>query len=180
MMAQMVKICLQWGRAGFIPWAGKVPWRREQLSTPVFLPGEFHGQRSLAGYIQSQGVAELDMAEWLSGGTNSKKPACKCRRHRDAGWSLDQEDPVEEGMAAHSSILVWRIPWTEEPGGLQSMGLHIVRHNWSDLACRHSFNQNFFSMKYCSSKKEMFCLRSHIIQTADSDPEPRHGYTRSW
>ena len=37
--------------------------------------------------------------------------------------SLDQEDPLEEEMATHSSILVWRIPWTEEPGGLQSMGL---------------------------------------------------------
>ena len=36
--------------------------------------------------------------------------------------SLDQEDPLEEGMATHSSILAWRIPWTEEPGGLQSMG----------------------------------------------------------
>ena len=37
--------------------------------------------------------------------------------------SLGQEDPLEEGMATHSSILAWRIPWTEEPGGLQSMGL---------------------------------------------------------
>ena len=36
--------------------------------------------------------------------------------------SLGQEDPLEEGMATHSSILAWRIPWTEEPGGLQSMG----------------------------------------------------------
>ena len=36
---------------------------------------------------------------------------------------LDQEDPLEKGMATHSSILVWRIPWTEEPGGLQSTGL---------------------------------------------------------
>ena len=37
-------------------------------------------------------------------------------------WSLGQRDPLEEGLAAHSSILAWRIPWTEEPGGLQSMG----------------------------------------------------------
>ena len=37
---------------------------------------------------------------------------------------------VEEGMAAHSSILAWEIPWTEEPGGLQSMGLRRVGHNW--------------------------------------------------
>ena len=39
--------------------------------------------------------------------------------------SLGQEDPPEEGMATHSSILSWRIPWTEEPGGLQSMGLGL-------------------------------------------------------
>ena len=36
--------------------------------------------------------------------------------------SLDLEDPLEKGMATHSSVLAWRIPWTEEPGGLQSMG----------------------------------------------------------
>ena len=43
--------------------------------------------------------------------------------------SLGQEDPLEEEMAAHSSILVWRIPWTEEPSGLQSIGLQRVRHD---------------------------------------------------
>ena len=42
--------------------------------------------------------------------------------------SLGQEDPLEEGMATDSSILAWRIPWTEMPGGLQSMGLQTVRH----------------------------------------------------
>ena len=49
-------------------------------------------------------------------------------------WSLGREDPLEEGMATHSSILAWRIPWTEEPGWLQSTGLQRVRHDWSDLA----------------------------------------------
>ena len=43
--------------------------------------------------------------------------------------SLGQEDSLEEGMATHSSILAWRIPWTEEPGGLQSMGSQRVRHD---------------------------------------------------
>ena len=43
--------------------------------------------------------------------------------------SLDWEDPLEKGMATHSSILAWRIPWTEEPGGLQSMGSQGVRHD---------------------------------------------------
>ena len=51
-------------------------------------------------------------------------------------WSLGQEDPLEEEMTTHSSILIWRIPWTEEPGGLQSMGLQRVRHNW---AIEHTF-----------------------------------------
>ena len=45
--------------------------------------------------------------------------------------SLGYEDSLEKGMAIHSSILVWRIPWTEEPGGLQSMGWQRVRHDWA-------------------------------------------------
>jgi len=43
--------------------------------------------------------------------------------------SLGQEDPLEKGMPTHSNILAWRIPQTEEPGGLQSMGLQRVRHD---------------------------------------------------
>ena len=43
--------------------------------------------------------------------------------------SLGQEDPLEERMATHSSILAWRIPWTKEPGGLQSTGLQRVGHD---------------------------------------------------
>ena len=43
--------------------------------------------------------------------------------------SLGGEDPLEEGIATYSSLLIWRIPWTEEPGGLQSIGLHRVGHD---------------------------------------------------
>ena len=43
--------------------------------------------------------------------------------------SLGQEDPLEEEMATHSSILAWKVPWTEEPGGLQSIGLQRVEHD---------------------------------------------------
>ena len=48
-----------------------------------------------------------------------------CRSSASLGW----EDPLEEGMATYSSILAWRIQWTEETGGLQSIGLHRVRHS---------------------------------------------------
>ena len=44
-------------------------------------------------------------------------------------WSLGREDPLEQEMATHSSILAWEIPWTEEPGGLQSVGGKTVGHN---------------------------------------------------
>ena len=50
-------------------------------------------------------------------------------------WSLGQEDPLEKEMATYSSILAWRILWTEEPGGLQSIVLPRVGHNWSDSKC---------------------------------------------
>ena len=74
---------------------------------------------------------------WCSG----KESACKCRKHRDTGQSLSWEDPLdkeikthssilaEKAMATHSSTLAWKIPWAEEPGGLQSMGLLRVRHD---------------------------------------------------
>ena len=66
------------------------------------------------------------------GGTNGKEPACqcrKCRRNRFDPWV--GKIPPEEGMATRSSILCWRIPCTEEPGGLQSMGSQTVRHDWA-------------------------------------------------
>ena len=60
---------------------------------------------------------------------SGKEPSCQCRRcKRSLGW-----DDLEESMATHSSILAWRISWTEKPGGLQSM-VHRVGHNWSNLA----------------------------------------------
>ena len=52
-------------------------------------------------------------------------------------WSLCWEDPLEEEMATHSSILAWRIPWTEEPGRLWSKGSQRVGHYWSDFKHKH-------------------------------------------
>ena len=58
------RVCPSCGRPRFDPWACKICWRREWLPTPVFLPGEFHGQRSLVNY--SRGHNELDTTEWLA------------------------------------------------------------------------------------------------------------------
>ena len=54
------------------------------------------------------------------GGASGKEPTCQCRRHKGMGWI--PADPLEEEMATHSSTLARRIPWREEPGGLQCMG----------------------------------------------------------
>ena len=67
-------------------------------------------------------------------------------------WSLDWEDPLQEGMASHSSILVWRTPWTEEPGGLQFMGSQE-----SDTIERLSTAQHYICC-YCSVVKSCLAL----------------------
>ena len=63
-------------------------------------------------------------------GAGVKEPTCQCRRRKET-WvqSLDWEDPLEEGMATHPSILAWRIPRMGEPRGLPSMGSHRVGHD---------------------------------------------------
>ena len=58
-----------------------------------------------------------------------KNPPANVRDISHMVQSLGQEDPLEEGMAIHSSILVWKIPWTDESGGQQSMGSQKVRNN---------------------------------------------------
>ena len=61
------------------------------------------------------------------GNSDGKESTCNTETQV---WSLGQEDPLEKGMSTHSSILAWRIPWTEEPDRLQSKDLQRVRHDW--------------------------------------------------
>ena len=67
------------------------------------------------------------------GSVSGKELACQLRRHEMGMPSQGWEDPL---VATHCSILAWRIPWTEEPGWLQSIGSQKVRHIWSSLACK--------------------------------------------
>ena len=83
----------------------------------------FTGQNKSYGYAKLQLEREHLEAKWY-----------RIRLPVQEMWvqSLGQEGPLEEEMATHSSILSWRIPWTEEPGSLQSMGLQIGGH-WEGL-----------------------------------------------
>ena len=62
----------------------------------------------------------------FTGGSDGKESTCNAG---DLNRSLGQEGPLEKGMATNSNILAWRIPWTEEPCRLQSLGSQRVRHN---------------------------------------------------
>ena len=89
------------------PWVRKIPWSRKWQPTPIFLPGESHGQRSLVGYIP-WGHKELDMIEvtyhsLTCGGVNIPN---QC-----SGLTVFS---LEKAMAPHSSTLAWKIPWTED------------------------------------------------------------------
>ena len=89
--------------------------------------------------VQSLGKAGWWFLKWLSielasfpGGSAGKESTYNAGDVRDTGSIPGSEDPLEEDMATHSSILAWRIPWTEEPGGLQSTGSQRVRHDLSN------------------------------------------------
>ena len=74
-------------------------------------------------------------------------------------WSLVHEDTLEKGMATHSGILAWRIPRTEEPGGLQSTGPHRVRHDWATI----NFHFTFFI--------------SYVVAIRTTDIRNKNGYS---
>ena len=100
------------------------------------------------------------------GGTGGKNLPTSEEDQRDMGWIPGLERSLEEGMAIHSSILAWRIPRTEEPGRLQTLGSQRVRHDWSDLAsmqwiltyplCMHTL----LYLWICSAS---FCPLLHLI-----------------
>ena len=73
----------------------------------------------------------------LPGGSVLKNPPVIQETQEMWVRSLGREDPLEEGVATLSSSLTWRIPWTEEPGGLQSLGSQRVAQDWSDWALMH-------------------------------------------
>ena len=107
------RICLQCRRPGFDPWIGKIPQRREWLPTPLFLPGEFHGQRNLVGF-SPQDHKEADTSEWL---TDIYK--------------------IDNGNLLYSTSAfleyAWRIPLTNPMATVH--GVQRVGRDWSDLAC---------------------------------------------
>ena len=142
LVAQMVKnLTCNVGDPGSLPESGKIPWRREWLSTPVFLPGN-----------------PIDRGTWKATVHGVAKSRTLLKRlnthiHTYPGILFFSKIILcfnmlmEKAMAPHSSSLAWKIPWMEEPGRLQSMGSLGVRHYWATslhfpLSCTGEGNGN--------------------------------------
>ena len=95
------------------------------------------------------------------GGSYGKESACN---GGDQVQSLGWEDPLEKGMATHSSVLAWRIPWAEEPGRLQSMGSQRLGHFQLTLTSIHDYwkNHNFDYMD-CKVMSLLFNMLSRFV-----------------
>ena len=87
----------------------------------------------LSGHSKCSPLPWMALQWWVHVSNGTVAQRLKCLPAMQETWvrSLGQEDPLEKKMATHSSTLAWRIPWTEEPGGLQSTGLQRVGHDWA-------------------------------------------------
>ena len=93
------------------------------MNTPIPVPMYPSGARNIRSYPLSSN--HVSLMGFPGGSVVKNLPTMLEAQVR----SLGQEEALEKGMAVHSSIPAWRIPWTEEPGGLQSMGSHRVRYD---------------------------------------------------
>ena len=102
-------------------------------------------------------------------------------------WSLGGEDPLEKSMATHSSILAWRTPWTEQPGGLLSIGWQRVRHDWKKFIHHNDrmHNMTGFGKYQClmnkwgetaAAKSLQSCL--NLCDPIDGSPPGSLGFSR--
>ena len=91
-------------------------------------------------------------------------------------WSLGQEDPLEKEMVTHSSTLAWRIPWTEEPSRLQSMGSQRVGHNWvASLSLSWHFMGQVQKMRGPTQVEQHHWLNGHEFEQSPEDSEGQGG-----
>ena len=107
-------------------------------------------------YIQHYKTTYYMVVQWVK-----NLPAMGETRVRSPGW----DDSLEEGMETFSSILAWKIPWTEEPGGLQSMEMHRVGHNWMIKDTHNTIQGIFTALKvlWCQDEDYSWDICTHPV-----------------
>ena len=118
--------------------AWKIPWMQESGRTPN-VHGVSKSQTRLSDFTDT----DIYLVLGLPGGSNGIKDLPAVWETRV--WSLGQEDTLEKRMATHSNIIGWRIPWTEQLGGLQSKGSQRVKNNSATNTNTHRY---IFYLKY--------------------------------
>ena len=139
-------------RYRFGPWVGKIPWRRSWQPSPVFLPGEFHGQRSLVGY-SLWGFKELDVTLWLTytgcifylfpRWFSSKESVCQ-ELQGTWVWSLGQKDPLEKKWQPTPVFLAGESHEQTSLAGYSPWGCKRVRHG---LVTEHAQFVTYYNLK---------------------------------
>ena len=113
---------------------GHLMWRTDSLEKTLML-GKIEGSRRRDNRGWDGWMASPTQWTWVCANSRSSLVARMVKSlptvRETQVWSLGQKDPLEKEMATHSSILAWKIPWTEELGKLQSMGLQRVTHDWA-------------------------------------------------
>ena len=145
-------------RHGFNPWVGKLSWRRKWQPTPVFLPGESHGQRSLVGY-SLQGCKEVDTTEWLS-------------RHSSSLYSCFIDISLELPLYPRAgnnplSFVSNTVPWTLDTGFKTSRLVPLIKivpdSNSQPLIMNYGISQ------MNSSNFQFICAFAFLLSTAFQD-----------
>ena len=115
-------------------------------------------------YLFCSAIFPLSKSSWLCLGASLVAQMAKNPCAMQDTWvqSLDWEDPMEKGLATHSVFLLGVMPWTEVPGGLQSMGSQRVRHNW---ATKHSTAQETLFLDSLLCSIDLFVLFFHQYHT---------------
>ena len=142
------RICLPCRRPSFGPWVGKIPWQREQLPTPVFLPGESHGQRSLAGH--SPWITK-SQTEWLT----HRHTQCLFKvlnGNRSGQWPIDMGPMLEGNPCCQETNVMFKIlkkkSWSQvtenKNSSTNNAKVHLAEfcYSWLELASSSPFRSH--------------------------------------
>ena len=160
------------GDLGSIPGLGRSPGEGNGNPLPDFClekPRDRGAWRAIVCVSQSQTTEQLTLSLSLWASLVAQLVKNPPAMRETWAWSLGGEDPLEKGPTTHSSILAWRIPWTEEPGGLQSVGLRRVEHKWE------SFIFPFLGLPGSLEGKESACSAGNPSLIPGSERPPRVG-----
>ena len=144
------RICLQGGKPRFDPWVRRIPWRREWLPIPVFMPGEFHGQMSLVGY------SPLSCKEWIMIEANNTFTFTAWKYLHNLFLHVGQHSISPHFFLCHSLLLKLLPPLQQ---GTCMCALFIV--------CTH--HENWLSMKFKTIRYFVWCVH-HCILTSRAEP----------